>query len=74
MLAVRRGSVNREIARLNSGRIHRIAQVDSELSRRSAYHAAASRVSGGHGKTNQIPVGKGILLGLAADGHAPVHP
>ena len=26
--------------------------------------AAAGRVSGGHRKTNQIPVGKGILLGL----------
>src|SRR4030095_10864400 len=34
----------------------------------------AGGAGGGHGKTYQLPVGEGILLGLAADGIAPVHP
>ncbi len=31
-------------------------------------------VGGGHGKTHQLPIGEGILLGCAVDGHAPVRP
>src|SRR5207244_1041460 len=46
-----------------------------EVSRRRANHqAAASRISGGHSKTNQVSVGEGILLGCATDGHASVRP
>ena len=53
------GPLNSEIARLDAARIHRITQVDCKGSRRSANdQAAASRISGGHGKTNQIPVVK----------------
>ena len=29
-------------------------------------------VAGGHSKTHQLSIGEGILLGCAADGHAPV--
>src|SRR5882757_10901736 len=71
---VRRGSVHGEIAGLDTCRIHRVANVDFEVSRLGVHHAAASRVSGGDSKTNQIPVGKGILLRLAVDGYSPVRP
>ena len=31
-------------------------------------------VGGGHGKTHQLSIGEGILLGCAVDGDAPVRP
>src|SRR5882724_9440546 len=71
---VRRRSVNREIAGLDCVRVDRVANVDSEVSRLGVYDATASWVSRGDRKANQISVGKGILLGSAANGHAPVHP
>src|SRR5215510_5027692 len=72
---VRRSSVNLEIARLDSGRIHWIAQVNCKGSRRIANNqAAARRIGGGHRKPYQIPVGEGILLRLAVDSHAPIRP
>ena len=71
---VRRDSVHREIAGLDSCRIHRVGQVDNEVHRLGADDAVASRSSGGHGKTHQLPVGVGILLRCAVDGVAPVHP
>src|SRR5437868_733015 len=69
---VRRSSINREITRLDGVWVHRIAKVDNEVSRLSRYHATASRISGGDRKTNQIPVGEGILLRLAVDGYSPI--
>ena len=71
---VRRSSVHREIGCLNSCRIHRVAQIDDEIRRLRVDDAVASRDRGGHGKADQLPVGKGVLLGLAADNVAPVHP
>ena len=72
---VRRSSVHREITRIDCARIDRVRQVNRERSRRSASdQAAAGRVGGGHGKANQLPVGKGILLGLGVNRYAPVHP
>ncbi len=60
---VRRNSVHREIAGLDSCRIHRVGQVDNEVHRLGADDAVASRSSGGHGKTHQLSIGEGILLG-----------
>ena len=61
---VRRSSVHREIGCLDSYRIHRIAQVDNEIRRLSIDDAVAGRVAGGHGKTHQLSIGEGVLLGL----------
>ena len=73
--AVRRGSVHSEIGGVNSVGNHRIAQVHNEGSRRGARkQAAASRISVRHSETHQLPVCEGILLGLAANGYAPVRP
>src|SRR6266705_6343656 len=47
---VRRGSVHGEIAGLDTCRIHRVANVDFEVSRLGVHHAAASGVSGGDSK------------------------
>ena len=49
----RRSSVHREIGRLNSENIDRIAQVDYVVNRPSAVNnAVAGRSSSGHGKTH----------------------
>src|ERR1700750_2097364 len=71
---VRRRSVYREIGCLNGAGIHGIAQVDNKIRRLSVYDAVTSRNTGGHSKTHQLPIGKGVLLGLAADNVASVHP
>ena len=73
-IGVRWRSVHCEIGGLDSGWVRGIAQVDDEVHRLGVDHTVASRVSGGHGKTDELSVGEGILLGLAADGHAPVIP
>ena len=65
---------SREIARMKGIRIHRNAQVDSEVSRLSKHHTVTGRVSGSHRQSRQLPIGEGILLGLAVDRHPPVHP
>jgi len=38
-VVVRRDSINRKIARLDTGRVNRFAKVDSEVSRLGEYHA-----------------------------------
>ena len=54
--------------------IHRVGQVDNEVRRLGVDDAVAGRSGGGHGKTHQLSIGEGILLGCAADGYAPVRP
>ena len=51
-----------------------VAQIDNEVRRLGVDDAVAGRSGGGHGKTHQLSIGEGILLGCAADGHAPVIP
>src|SRR6266853_6960888 len=71
---VRWNSIHSEIAWLDTALVDRVAQIDVELRRLSVDDAVAGRIGGGHGKTYQLPVGEGVLLRSAADGHAPVGP
>src|SRR5438105_15609786 len=71
---VRCNSIHSEIAWLDTALVDRVAQIDVELRRLSVDDAVAGRVGGGHGKTYQLPVGEGVLLGGAADGNASVVP
>ena len=64
---VRRGSINREIGRLDSVLVDRVRQVDNELDRRSARNqAAAGRDGGGRYEFDQpdgVAEGGGGLRG-----------
>ena len=71
---VRRSSVHREIARLHSGGIHGIAQVNNKVHWLGVDDAVAGGSGAGHGKTHQLSVGKSVLLRGAVDDHAPVRP
>src|SRR6266487_2206703 len=48
--------------------------MDNKVYRLRVDDAVTGRGGGGHGKAHQLSIGKGILLGLAADRVAPVHP
>ena len=61
---VGRSPVHREIARLDSCRIHRVGQVKMKSVGCVLMTLPQAGVGGGHGKTHQLPIGKGILLGL----------
>ncbi len=59
---VRWYSINREIARIHSALVDRVRQVNHKVRRLSRHHAATGRVGSGHGKTDQLSVGEGVLL------------
>src|SRR6266545_3497077 len=69
-------SVHAEIAGIESIRIHWVGHIDREVSRLSEYHAVTCWVSAGNHQEHPdwLLVEEGILLRLAIDAHAPIHP
>src|SRR5262245_57053412 len=71
---VRRSSVYHQIARLDSGCIHGIRQVDNEVNWPSTDNAVAGWVTRGNRKTQRHKVDEDVLLRAAAGDHPPIGP